>query len=132
MSPPRIDHLGIITRDLGAAIALFTRLFGEAPAMIKEMPEEGLRIACFEAANITIEFIQYMQDGPSRAKDVMGEGPGLNHLSVQVADMAASLGQLEAAGFKVMDGFPRQGVHGPVAFFEPDETTGLLIETCQR
>jgi catechol 2,3-dioxygenase-like lactoylglutathione lyase family enzyme len=96
------------------------------------MPDEGLRIACFEAANITIEFIQYTEDGPSRAKSVMGEQPGLNHLSAQVTDIDASIVQLEAAGFEVMDGFPRDGVHGPVAFFEPDEATGLLFEICQR
>ncbi len=120
MSPPHIDHIGILTRDLDAAIAMFTRLFGEGPARIMEMENEGLRIACFEASNITIEFIQYTDDGPSSAKSVMGEGPGLNHMSAQVQDMGAALGELEGAGFKLMEGFPSQGVHGPVAFFEPD------------
>ena len=60
----------------------------------------------------------------------LSDSLGLNHISARVDDVEASVAQLGAAGFKVMNGFPRQGAHGIVAFFEPDPTTGLLFEVC--
>jgi catechol 2,3-dioxygenase-like lactoylglutathione lyase family enzyme len=78
-----------------------------------------------------IELLQYT-DGPnSFAQQVMGQRLGLNHLSARVADVEHSITDLRQAGFIPMAGFPRQGAHGRVAFFEPDAVTGLLFEVCQ-
>jgi catechol 2,3-dioxygenase-like lactoylglutathione lyase family enzyme len=105
-------------------------LFGEAA--IKQLPDVGLRVAEFHAANVTIELLQYTSsDKAAFAKKTMGEGVGLNHISARVDDVDRSISQLAQAGFKPMEGFPRQGAHGRVAFFEPDRTTGLLLEICQ-
>ena len=61
----------------------------------------------------------------------MGERMGLNHISARVDDVDHSVSELTTAGFTPMQGFPRQGAHGRVAFFEPDRVTGLLFEVCQ-
>jgi catechol 2,3-dioxygenase-like lactoylglutathione lyase family enzyme len=61
----------------------------------------------------------------------MGSRTGLNHLSIHVDDAERSIGELRQAGFMPMQGFPRQGAHGRVAFFEPDAASGLLFEVCQ-
>ena len=126
MSALHIDHLGIIVDDLEAAIERFRALFGEGPASTKDMEDVGIRTATFAAANIDMELIQYTGDG--HAKEVMGAAPGLNHFSARVADMEDALGSLGASGFRVMEGFPREGVHGRVAFFEPDAATGVRFE----
>ena len=64
--------------------------------------------------------------------DVIFQQNGLNHFSAQVEDIDSAITELTLAGFKLQDGFPQEGAHGQVAFFEPDETTGLLFEICQR
>lgn len=129
MSAPHIDHIGVVVADLEAAIAALRPLFGE-PARINILADVGLRVAEFEAANVTVELLQY--DGPAEfARAVMGERLGLNHISARVGDIAQALGELRRAGFKPMPGFPRQGAHGQVAFFEPDPVTGLRFEICQ-
>jgi methylmalonyl-CoA/ethylmalonyl-CoA epimerase len=130
MSAPHIDHIGIIVADLDRAIERLRVLFGGAPEL-KELPEAGLRVAEFRAANVTIELLQYTGTNDAFARRVMGERPGLNHISARVSDVEASLGLLRAAGLQPMEGFPRQGAHGRVAFFEPDEASGLLFEICQ-
>ncbi|MCP5367033.1 MAG: VOC family protein [Hyphomicrobiales bacterium] len=130
MSPPVIDHVGIIVADLDAAVAMMRPLFGGDPAYVKEMPEVGLRVAAFEAANVTVELLQYTDDGSDFAKQVMGERLGLNHLSARVEDVATAVTELTAAGFTPQAGFPRPGAHGQVAFFDPDPVTGLLFEVC--
>lgn len=132
MSSIRIDHMGIIVSDLAASIAMFEKLLGEGPSSTKEMPAVGLRIAVFEAENISIELLEYADEKSAFAKKVMGEKNGLNHFSAEVDDIDRAIAELTQAGFKLQEGFPQEGVHGQVAFFEPDETTGLLFEICQR
>ena len=124
----RIDHIGIIVADLELAVKKLSVLFGEAT--MKELPDVGLRAAEFHTENVTIELLQYTQ-GSEFARQVMGERLGLNHISARVEDVEQSISALKANGFKPMPGFPREGAHGRVAFFEPDAVTGLLFEVCK-
>ncbi len=130
MRAAHIDHIGILVADLDAAAGKLAPLFGVAPA-IKELPEAGLRVAEFAAANVTVELLQYTGKNDAFARRVMGERLGLNHVSARVEDVERSLAALRAQGLEPMEGFPRQGAHGRVAFFEPDAVTGLLFEICQ-
>ena len=127
---PHIDHIGVIVADLDAAVATFTPLFGAAPVATKTLTEAGIRVAEFEAANITVELIEYCEAGDSFAKQVMGAPYGINHLSFRVDDVGQSITHLAASGVAVMDGFPTQGAHGTVAFFDPATTHDLLFEVC--
>ncbi len=129
MSKPHIDHIGIVVADIEAAVERFRPLFGDSEP-IRELAEYGLRVAMIETANVTIELLQYTGDGDDFARGVMGERLGLNHVSARVDDVPESVEALTAQGFCMMDGFPRPGAHGEVAFFERDETTGLLFEVC--
>ena len=124
----RIDHIGIIVADVELAASKLKVLFGEPS--IKELPDVGLRVAEFHTENVSIELLQYTQ-GSEFARNVMGERLGLNHISAHVEDVDQSVAELKANGLKPMSGFPRQGAHGRVAFFEPDAVTGLLFEVCQ-
>ncbi len=128
--PPYIDHIGIIVSDLDQAVKRLSPLFG-TPARIKELTEVGLRVAEFDAANVVIELLQYTSATRGFAQQVMGERLGLNHLSARVTDVEQSITTLQQSGFTPMAGFPRQGAHGRVVFFEPDAVTGLLFEVCQ-
>ncbi len=130
MNAPHIDHIGILVADLDAALVKLKPLFGD-PVRVKLLAEEGLRIAELEAANVTLELLQYTGGNDALARRVMGEQLGLNHISARVADVERSAAELRAAGLSPMQGFPRQGAHGRVAFFEPDDVTGLLFEICQ-
>ncbi|UCF83673.1 MAG: VOC family protein [Desulfobacteraceae bacterium] len=131
MNPPTIDHIGIIVENLEQSVAMFERLFHLIPSRIKDIPDAGLRIAQLNGANISIELLQYSGQGKSLAKKTMGVSPGINHFSIKVEDIKASLKDLKRKGLKVMDGFPRPGSHGRVAFFEPETTQGILLEVCE-
>ena len=130
MSGTHIDHIGIVVADLERAIERLGPLFGGSP-VVKELGDVGLRVAEFRAANVTVELLQYTGTGDAFARRVMGERLGLNHISARVENVERSLAELRAAGLCPMEGFPRQGAHGRVAFFEPDAVTGLLFEICQ-
>jgi len=130
-SRPVVDHIGVVVPDLDAAVALFTKLFGGGPVKTKEMADVGLRIAEFAAANVTVELLQYTGDNDAFAKEVMGEAAGVNHISFRVEGLAAATEAVAGAGAKPMTGFPRQGAHGQVVFFEPASTGGVRFELCE-
>jgi methylmalonyl-CoA/ethylmalonyl-CoA epimerase len=129
MTKPTIDHIGIIVADLDAAVDRLRPVFGDA-VTVKDLDDVGLRVAEFETANLTVELLQYT--GPAEfAREVMGDRLGINHVSARVDDVDSTAAALADKGFALMDGFPRPGAHGRVAFFHPDDTTGLLFEICQ-
>ncbi|MGD9125578.1 MAG: VOC family protein [Desulfarculaceae bacterium] len=131
MSKPELNHVGIIVADLDQAVAFFSQVFETSPFWVKEMPAVGLRLAEFELANTCVELLQYTDKEPGFASRVMGQGTGLNHISLNVDDLQAAIDRLTAQGLRLMDGFPRQGAHGQVAFFEPDTAMDVLLEICQ-
>lgn len=130
MNKPHVGHIGIVVEDIDRAVAQFSALFGIEPSERRDMPEVGIRIAMIETANVTLELIQHTGEG-GRAKEIVGDRIGINHISLNVADLGEATAAMEAAGARAKPGFPIQGVHGPVAFFEPESTSGLLLEICQ-
>ena len=129
MSRPRIDHIGLMVADLDAAVERLRPVFGD-DVSYKDLPQYEIRTAIFHTANLAIELLQYTGEA-TFARGVMGDRLGLNHVSAEVADAEASIAALSERGFMVQDGFPADGAHGRVAFFEPDDVTGLLFEICQ-
>jgi methylmalonyl-CoA/ethylmalonyl-CoA epimerase len=128
MTLPRIDHIGIIVADLDAAIARLSALLGISSER-RDLPELGLRIAEFHTENLGIELIAY-EGSASFARRVMGNEPGINHITLSVDSIEGALERLGAAGFRAQPDFPRPGAHGTVAFLERDPMTGLLFELC--
>jgi methylmalonyl-CoA epimerase len=131
MSRPYIDHIGIIVDNLDRAIGLFERMFDIKPNSIKDMPDVGLRVAQLGAENIDIELIEYTNENSS-GKLVMGAKIGVNHIAVKVNNIETMVKEAEQKCIKTIEGFPRPGSHGTVAFFEPETTESILLEICDR
>ncbi len=128
---PHIQHMGIIVDDLKESLYLFERLLDLSPVEISEIPDAGLKVARLEAANIDIELIEYTKED-AFGKKVMGAAKGVNHLAVRVDSVESALQDARLKGFKIQDGFPREGSRGKVAFFETNTTHGILLEICEH
>lgn len=131
MSAPRIDHIGIVVDELEPAIAAMARMLPGAPLRRRSIPDAGLEVAEFEAANLIVELLYYTDGGNGFGRAVMGAAAGVNHLSLAVPDLDAALDALHAGGVEPMVGFPRRGAHGRIAFLPREPHTGLLFELCQ-
>jgi methylmalonyl-CoA/ethylmalonyl-CoA epimerase len=127
-----VDHIGIIVRDLDHTLALWEKLFALKPTIIHDMPEVGLRIAHLKTQNVEIELLQYTAEEETIGRKAMGSRTGLNHLSFRVNRVDDSIRCFEKQGVKVKEGFPIEGSHGRIAFFEPETTDGILIEICEQ
>lgn len=127
-----VDHLGIIVKDLSNATAILKKVFGLQVDKIIEMKDLGIKVAFVKTQNLQLELIQYITDDSSFAKKVMGERIGLNHLCFRVKDLDGVLMRISDAGLVALEGFPREGTHGRIAFLDRDRTYGIFIELCEK
>ncbi len=128
----KMRHIGIIVEDLERTIKKFEG-FGLNYSEVIEREEEGIRIAFFPIGDTLIEFLSFRPDkGWDSVHTVLRSQKGaINHLCFEVEDLEASIRYFEKNGAKLVDGCPRTGAHGRVAFFYPETTEGILIELCE-
>jgi methylmalonyl-CoA epimerase len=128
MKARKIDHVGIVVKDLDAALATYSKHFGFAvnPAKGGEVPALGIKNAFMPVGESDLEFIQPLgEEGPVAqfAKD-RGEGQFL--LSIAVDDIEAAVEHLRGLGARV--GNPANGV----AFVSMKSTHGVNLQLVQR
>ena len=127
--PNKINHLGIAVRDLDAALAVWRDGMGLAVERIVEMPDRGLRIAFVPCGEATIELVAPMREDSEISKFLAERGPGLHHVCLQVADLAAASERVVAQGLKLVGDEAKLGAEGyPVRFLHPKATGGALVE----
>ncbi len=128
----KMRHIGIIVEDLDRTIKKF-KGFGLTCTEVIERKEEGIRIAFFPIGDTLIEFLSFSPDkGWDTIHTVVRSHKGtINHLCFEVDDLETSIRDFEENGAKLIEGSPRAGAHGRIAFFYPETTEGVLIELCE-
>jgi len=128
----KMRHIGVIVEDLERAIKRFEG-FGLRCTEVIEREEEGIRIAFFPMGDTLIEFLSFSPDKgwDSMHTVVRSQKGAINHLCFEVDNLDASIRDFEKNGAKLVEGSPRAGAHGRVAFFYPETTEGVLIELCE-
>jgi methylmalonyl-CoA/ethylmalonyl-CoA epimerase len=129
----KVNHIGIMVGNLDRAIEKF-KGFGIPCTEIKEAPKLNARIGFLAVGDTSLEMISFT--GPPQADNTMdlivrGNKGVINHISLEVDDIEKSIKDFEAAGAKVIEGCPKEGAHGRIAFFYPETTEGVLIELCE-
>lgn len=125
----RIDHVGIAVSDLAAAKRLYEDLLGLKLTREEVVGEQGVRTHFYPIAGVKLELLESIApDGPI-ARHLEKRGPGMQHLAVEVDDVAAAIAELKAKGVRMLDEAPRNGVEGSrIAFVHPKDTHGVLLE----
>ena len=118
-----LNHLGIVVRDLEAALPYYVETLGLAAHDREDLPAAGVRLLYVETGSGTIQLLQPIGPGPARDYlDQHGEGP--DHISYTVADIPAALAALApGAGVPIF-----MGGRGRRACFLPGRHHGLRIE----
>ncbi|MGE0598371.1 MAG: VOC family protein [Dehalococcoidia bacterium] len=128
MKAKRIDHVGIVVKDLETAVATYSRNFGFTanPAKGGDNAALGIKNAFVPVGDADLEFIQPMtEDGPV-AQFAQDRGEGTFMLSIEVDDIDAAVEHLRAQGARV--GAPNNGV----AFVSMKSTHGVNLQLVQR
>lgn len=128
----RIDHVGIVVKDLDAALATYCDALGFRLLERITIGEQLVEAAFLDAGNGSIELIAPTDTESGTARFLENRGEGTHHICFEVEDIDAALTALRAQGLRLVDEVPRQGVHGRVAFVHPKATHGVMLELLQR
>ena len=127
-----IDHVGIAVPDLEEARRVFEGLLGMRVVAEESVPEQRVRVLKLDAGGGDLELLQSTDPEGPVGKFVAKRGAAIHHVTVRVADLAATLAALAAAGVELIDRTPRVGAGGvKIAFLHPRSTAGILIELCE-
>lgn len=124
----RVNHIGIVVRDLSEALKAYSAGFGSEAAKIVEIPDAQLRIGVLEADKVEVELLEYQNLELPLVRLLKGDRVGLNHVCYEVEKIEEALIKLKESGFKIIEGFPRKGVHGKIAFLIPPYSIEERIE----
>ena len=127
----RFDHIGIVVGDLKKATQALAHFFGLEYQEQMEIEEAGIRIAFYSLGVGLMELIEFQLPFDDLDPIVTRPGAGVQHVAWQVENFDETLKALTNKGLKVVDGFPRKGAHGKVAFFYPPEGLDLMVEICE-
>lgn len=128
MKTKRIDHVGIVVRDLDAAVATYARNFGFVADSTRggDVPALGIRNTFMPVGESDLEFIQATSSEGPVAQFAAERGEGTFMLSLEVEDIDGAVEHLRAAGARV--GNPTNGV----AFVSMKSTHGVNLQLVQR
>jgi methylmalonyl-CoA epimerase len=128
-----IDHVAIAVRDLDAAVAWYAEVFDAAVVHREEVASDGVAEALVRVADSYVQLSLPLHDQSPVARFLERRGEGLHHVGYRVADCAAALEAVRAAGGRLIDEVPRPGSRGTtVAFVHPSSSFGTLIELVQE
>jgi len=129
----KLRHIGIMVENFDQALEKFQG-FGFSCSEVKEDEKIDLRIGFLSLGETSIELLHHTK--PDRGDNlissiVRGQKGAINHLCFEVDDLEASIRDFERNGARLIEGCPRPGAHGRIAFFYPETTAGVLIELCE-
>ncbi len=127
-----IDHVAIVVKDLEATVRLYTETLGFREVYREVVDDQGIEAVGLEAGASFVELILPLDDSSPIARYRGEAETKLHHTAYRVADIEATLSDLEAKGVRLIDRHARRGAHGNlIAFLHPKATGGVLIELCQ-
>jgi len=127
-----IDHVGIAVEDIDAALALYRESLGLELVHRETVSEQGVEAALLDIGDAHVELLAPLSPETPVGKFLARRGPGLHHVAYRVEDIDRTLGELSAAGMRLIDERPRTGIRGSrVAFVHPASTGGVLTEIVQ-
>jgi len=115
----KINHIGIVVKSLEEAIPVYSKGLGIVPEKVAEIKDVQLKVAVLRIGEVEIELLEYGNPDLPIAKALRGNQPGINHICYEVEQFDKTMANLVAQGFSLVEGFPRKGVHGKIAFFIP-------------
>lgn len=124
-----IHHVGMAVPDLDEALATYGRLFAAELEHRALVPHMGVEAAAVLIGDSRVELLAPTGEDTPVGRFLARRGPGMHHVAYEVADVAAALAELVAAGAQLVDEVPRPGLFGlQVAFVHPDAVHGVLTE----
>lgn len=132
MKIKRIEHVGVVVRNLEASRRLWEDCFGIPLGGVEQNAERPVRLALYPIGESMVELIAGTTPDSRHARMVAEGKGGLNHICFEVENIDEALAELKAKGIPLLDQVPRIGHAGcRIAFIDPAATENCLIELAE-
>jgi methylmalonyl-CoA epimerase len=129
----QVDHVGIATADLDAAVEHYRRTLGLEPAHRERVEAQGVEEVLFAVGESYVQLLGALGPDTPVGRFLAARGPGVHHVAYRVDDVAAALARLREQGVRLIDEAPRPGSRGTsIAFVHPGSMGGVLVELVQE
>ena len=130
MKIKRIEHVGVIVKDVESSRKLWEDCFGIKLGAVEE--NSIRRLALYPVGESMVELIAGTTPDSRHARMVAEGRGGLNHICFEVENIEEALAELKAKGVPLLDQVPRIGHAGcRIAFIDPSATENCLIELAE-
>lgn len=122
------DHIGIAVRSIEAAVPLFRDVFGGQFVMGGDDVPLEIRTAMFKLpATVKVELMEPLDEQSYLHRFIDKHGEGFHHATIFVDDVEATIVDLEAAGYEVVDTNLREP-HWRETYVRPKSGHGCLFQ----
>lgn len=121
-----VIELSIVVRDLEAAIARYTTLFGLTVHRRHESKEFGFKNAILPTGIGHLELMEPTDPTKAVGKFLARHGEGVYLVGFEVKDIPGAVAHLKAHGARVDDRRPN------IAWVHPQDAHGVFVELRQR
>jgi methylmalonyl-CoA/ethylmalonyl-CoA epimerase len=131
----KMDHIGIIVKDLEASLENYTSKLGLDVKEIEEVEVEGAkdRLAFIPVGDMDIELIETSGEKGLAADFLHEHGEGIHHIAIEVEGIDKIFTELRSQGVKfVWDQVVDRPPGKKVAFLEAKEFNGVFIELVEK
>jgi len=129
----KIDHIGIVARDLEELKALYRDVLEMEPAHEEIREELGVKAALYSVGETALEFIEPISEETPLKNFLETRGEGIHHICFMVDNIEDALKKLAERGVDLIDKKPRMGANRRrIAFLHPKAMKGVLIELAEE
>ncbi len=131
----KIEHIGIVVRDLDDSLKKFTSLLGLKVKEVEEKNLEGhdVKVAFLPIGAANIELVTTTSETGLVGDFLRERGEGVHHIAVEVEDIHGEFDRLRAQGVEFVWGKIVDGSRGTkIAVIERKELNGVYIELVQK
>ena len=132
MKIKRIEHVGVVVRDVEKSRRLWEDCFGIPLGGVEHIAGRPHKMALYPIGESMVELLAGVTPDSKFAR-MCDEGKGgINHICFEVENIDEALAELKAKGIPLIDQVPRIGHAGcRIAFLDPAGTENCLIELAE-
>lgn len=131
----KIEHIGVVVRDLEDSLKRFTSLLGLKVKEVEEVNVQGndVKVAFLPIGETHIELVTTTARMGLVGDFLREKGEGVHHIAVEVEDIYSEFEKLRSQGVEFVWGKIIDGSRGTkIAVIEQKELNGVYIELVQK
>jgi methylmalonyl-CoA/ethylmalonyl-CoA epimerase len=129
----KVNHLGIVPKDPQQTHRFLNDVLSMKSEGSEEVQDQQVFVDFFGVGGTRLEILTPTSETSPVAQYLEKRGSGIQHVALEVDNLAAWLAHLKSKGVELIDQEPRRGAHGTlIAFVHPRATGGVLIELVEE